>query len=127
MNIKPFRLTAGAYLLSKDTRGRGEREKGGRRRRDLNKKQLLFEIHSHMQRQFPFSIMASICFPLLGPHEKIIINILLITLQMCHFQDCFGKKKEIGNEWPTCEKAEFINHCGFIGFRSKTCLGLAAI
>lgn len=119
MNINPFRLTAGAYLLSKDMRDkkreRGrERGRGGKNRRDFlfwkkEKTELLFGCHSHSQQKFPFGIMTSICsfFPpfLLVPaaHAKtIIINILLITLQICPTQDCFGKnKKQNGyqNRW----------------------------
>lgn len=119
MNIKPFRLTAGAYLLSGDMRGRREKE---RERGEIfvKRRAIVWVSLSHTQQKFPFCVMASICLVLFislptpptavpWPHAKIIINILLITSQMCCSQDCIGKKDThththkrrgwMGNQW----------------------------
>lgn len=139
MNIKPFRLTAGAYLLSKDMRGRGERgrEREEGERFSLKKKQLLSECHSHTQQKFPFSIMASICyfFFLSFPppcrlqaacknhHQHSPYRFTDVPFSRLLWEK---KKQKKQNEWQTSEKAEFINPRGFIGFCSKNMFGLGS-
>lgn len=63
MNIKPFRLTAGAYLLSGDMRGRREKE---RERGEIfvKRRAIVWVSLSHTQQKFPFCVMASICLVL---------------------------------------------------------------
>lgn len=119
MNINPFRLTAGAYLLSKDMRDK-KRERD-RERKGREKQERFFILKKRENRAIvwmSFSLTAEISIRyndinlfffsppfLLVPaaHAKtIIVNILLITLQICPTQDCFGKnKKQNGyqNRW----------------------------
>lgn len=134
MNIKPFRLTAGAYLLSKDMRGRErEREKFFVKENT----ELLFQCHLHTAEisiQYNGIILFVSFFHFFSAQSpdcrQKLSSTFSLSLYRCAIVKIALERKEKQNEWHTSETAfqtESINPPAFIGFCSKICSGLAAI
>lgn len=143
MNINPFRLTAGAYLLSKDMRDK-KRERD-RERKGREKQERFFILKKRENRAIvwmSFSLTAEISiryndinlFFFSHPSswspqrmQKRSSSTFYLSLYRYAPLKIALEKTKNRMDTKTDEKAEFINHGGFIGFHSKICLGLEAI